>query len=130
MFRGWRTAGFALASCSATLSLTFDGMMVLEIFEDGGADDFSGYLVLLLVPAILAAAGTWLWRTRRFADATTQATVALIAAFLANASLCLITFSYDPELGWWLALVASLGMVMGAAQIVIAARRPSVRSAP
>lgn len=125
MSRWCRNAGFALASFSAALSLAFEGMMVLDILEDVGVDDLSGYVALLLVPAILAIAGIWLWRTRRVADATSQATVALVAAFLANASLCLFTFSDDPDLGWWLALAASVGMAIGAAQIVIAARRSS-----
>jgi len=117
--RAWRTVGFALAAFSTALSLTFDGMMALEMFEGGGSGEFSGYLVLILVPVILAIGAIWLWRTRQTAGATTRMTVALAAVYLANASYCLITFSDDRDLGWWLALVSSLGIALDAAQSMV-----------
>jgi hypothetical protein len=121
--RGWRAVGFALAACSAALSLTFVGRWALEIARQRDSADLIAWMSMFLVPAFLATGAFWVWRTRQTASATARHHLTLATAYLANASMCLVVFRAHSDFGWWLALVACAGIVLDAVQTVVAAPR-------
>jgi hypothetical protein len=110
--RGERIILWSLSILSATASLMFLAIGMLQFIAIGGADrEPMAYASAVSIIALGALMLMNPLARRLQLSREGRATLALSVAYLANAAMPLIVFARDYELGAWLTLAASVGIV-------------------
>jgi hypothetical protein len=117
-----RVIMLSLAGTSALLTVGFFAMGIHDALNGGRApsSDFwivgSGQFILLLAGVLL------LWLRKRGGSGNSLASLALHAAYLANAGICLLGFFHDYDAGAWLTLIAVPLLLFNVIQISLRPR--------
>jgi hypothetical protein len=97
-----RTAAFVIAIGTLLAFLIAVGTVLVE----GSVDKF-GWVALGVSIGLLATGLVALWLTRRHRTTGEFALTAMLVPYVAHATLCVIAFIQEHQLGWYLALVST-----------------------
>jgi hypothetical protein len=124
---GAQWAARVLAGCAMAPTALFYAEAVREANFSSSS---LGEWLWLLVPLVLAAGWVALmirWRPGRRDAGAPEAIALMEAAFLPNAFLCLVAFTDQRQIGWYVSIAVSAGF---AAHVVATARRAARRVGP